>query len=354
MNLNQIYQKAEAHERLSTEEGLLLAEQGDFLKLAELANKRAKHINGNKVAYLIDCNINYTNICKTHCKFCAFYRPKGQAEAWELSFAELDQKIQNAVALGGSRILLQGGIHPDYRIEDYERLIAHIHKNHKIHIHAFSPSEIDDMAKTSGLSNTDVLKRLCAAGLKSIPGGGAEILVDEIRKQISPQKLNSQEWLDVMAAAHKLGIKTTATMMIGHVENWTHRLAHLRKLRDLQDKTEGFISFIAWSFQPENTHLHNNVNLTTAHEYLKLVAIARLFLDNVPHIQASTLTQGDKVAQIALNFGADDIGSIMIEEQVVAAAGCDGVLIHTKEDLIKSIVASGHEPYQRDTMYQPV
>lgn len=355
MNLDHIYKKAQNNERLTTEDALILAEHGDFLKLAELANQRSKELNGNRVAYLIDCNINYTNICRTGCQFCAFSRPKNHAEAWELSYDELDQLISQSTKAGCHRVLLQGGMHPDHKIDDYEKLISHIKKNHDIHIHAFSPPEIDFIANESGISIKEAIERLIKAGLTSIPGGGAEILSDDIRGRVSPKKCSSQEWLDVMAMAHKLGLKTTATMMMGHVERWAHRISHLRKLRDLQDQTEGFISFIAWTFQPGNTALdpsnNRDIKLATAHEYLRLVSITRLFLDNFKHIQASALTQGDKIAQISLNFGADDIGSIMLEEKVVASAGCNVALEHSEKELVRAISESGHTPFQRDTMY---
>lgn len=358
--LTDLYKKVTDRERLSQSEALTLVLDGDFLTLAQLANDRAKELNGQRVAYLIDRNINYTNICAAICRFCAFYRPQGHREAWELTYEQIDEKIRETLSQGGTQILMQGGIHPDYKIDYYVNLISHIKKNHKIHIHAFSPPEIHYFAKLSGLSNEDAIARLKDAGLGSIPGGGAEILVDRVRERIAIGKCTSQEWLDVMSAAHRVGLKTTATMMFGHADRWPDRIEHLGRLRDVQDQTQGFISFIPWTFQPENTALNpklkknTDIQLATSHEYLRLVAVARLFLDNLPHIQASSLTQGVKISQMALNFGADDLGSIMLEENVVSSAGCDGASVLNPEALVQAIVESGHKPYQRDTFYNEV
>lgn len=360
MEIGCIYKKCEAGARLSPGEALFLAANGDFLKLGQLADARAKAINGQRVAYLIDRNINYSNICNAICRFCAFYRPKGHAEAWELSLDELGKKIQETLKQGGTQILLQGGVHPDYKIDYYVRLIGHIKEKFTIHIHAFSPPEIDYIAKNSGLNNTETIRELKNAGLTSIPGGGAEILVDKVRERIAIGKCTAAEWLAVMEAAHGLGVHTTSTMMFGHAERWPDRIEHLHKLRDLQDKTGGFLSFIPWTFQPQNTALNpklkknSDVILASSHEYLRLIAIARLFLDNIDHIQVSNLTQGVKVGQIALNFGADDMGSVMLEENVVSSAGCDGATKLEPTVLIKAIVESGHKPYQRDTFYNEV
>ena len=358
--LSDVYKKIANHERITTQDALLLAKDADFLTLGRLANERSKAVSGNRVSYLIDRNINYTNVCRAICRFCAFYRPKGHKESYELTHAALSQKIEEALAADATQVLLQGGIHPDYKIDYYVDMIAHIKKNHHIQIHAFSPPEIDWIAKNSNMTNVEAIRALKAAGLGSIPGGGAEILVDAVRDRIAVDKCNSQEWLDVMAAAHSEGIRTTATMMFGHVETWHDRIAHLEKLRALQDKTHGFIAFIPWTFQPEHTalnpHLKKNtdVQLASGHEYLRLIAVARLFLDNFDHIQASNLTQGIKVGQMALNFGADDMGSIMLEENVVSSAGCDGAQKLDSEIVIRAIIESGHEPFQRDTFYDTV
>lgn len=360
MDLKQLYQKCENNNRLTAAEALFLAQNGDFITLGFLANQKCKNQHGKRVAYLIDRNINYTNVCNAICKFCAFYRPKGHKEAWELTLDQLDEKIKETIALGGTQILLQGGVHPDYKIDYYLRMIGHIKKNHAIQIHAFSPPEIDNIARLSGLSYEDTISQLKEVGLQSIPGGGAEILIDEIRERIAIGKCTAQQWLDVMEAAHRVGVKTTSTMMFGHAERWHHRIEHMQKLRDLQDRTGGFISFIPWNFQPDHTAMNpklkknTDVQLATSHEYLRVIAISRLFLDNFDHIQVSTLTQGVKVAQIALEFGANDMGSIMLEENVVSAAGCDGAIQLDSEKMIKAIVESGHIPYQRDTFYNEV
>jgi cyclic dehypoxanthinyl futalosine synthase len=358
--LDDLYRKSEATERLSPEDALKLARDGDFLTLGRLADRRSKALNGRNIAYLIDRNVNYTNVCRAICRFCAFYRPKGHKEAYELSYDELDHKIREALEANATQVLLQGGIHPDYKIDYYSAMIAHIKKTHEIQIHAFSPPEIDWIAKNSGLTYRETVRILKEAGLGSIPGGGAEILVDAVRDRIAVDKCSSDEWLGVMEAAHEEGLRTTSTMMMGHVESWEDRIEHMRRLRDVQDRTGGFLSFIPWTFQPEHTALNpklkknTDVRLATSHEYLRLVAVARLFLDNFRHIQASNLTQGMKVGQMALNFGADDMGSVMLEENVVSSAGCDGAVKLNDEAIVAAIVESGHEPYQRDTFYNEV
>lgn len=358
--LSDLYRKAQRSERLSPAEALRLAREGEFLTLGRLADERSKALNGKRAAYLIDRNVNYTNVCRAICRFCAFYRPKGHKEAYELSYEQLDQKIREALAANATQVLLQGGIHPDYKIEYYADMIAHIKKTHPIQIHAFSPPEIDWIAKNSGLTYRETVRRLKEAGLGSIPGGGAEILVDAVRDRIAIDKCNSDEWLGVMEAAHLEGIRTTSTMMLGHVESWEDRVEHMRRLRDVQDRTGGFVSFIPWTFQAENTALNprlkknTDVKLATAHEYLRLIAVARLFLDNFRHIQTSNLTQGVKVGQMALSFGANDMGSVMLEENVVSSAGCDGAVKLDDESIVAAIVETGHEPYQRDTFYEEV
>lgn len=361
MELAELYQKVENKERLSKEEALTLATKGDFLTLGRLANQRSKELNGNRVAFLIDRNINYTNVCRAICRFCAFYRPKNHKEAYVLSNEEIGQKINEARNAGATQILMQGGIHPDFKIDYYIDLVSYIKKNHPdIAIHSFSSPELHYISEISELTYSETVQKLKEAGLQSIPGGGAEILVDRVRERITINKCNTQQWLDVMESAHNVGVKSTATMMMGHVETWAERIEHLDRLRDVQDRTKGFISFIPWTFQADNTALNPklkknvDVKLATPHEYLRLVAIARLFLDNFSHIQASNLTQGIKVGQMALNFGANDMGSIMLEENVVSSAGCDGALKLNDEGVVKSILESGHKPYQRNTFYDEV
>jgi cyclic dehypoxanthinyl futalosine synthase len=302
------------------------------------------------VTYVVDRNINYTNVCISGCLFCAFYKTLESPEGYVLSFEELDFKIRETLALGGTQILLQGGMHPGLSLEYYEELLRWIKKNHRIHVHGFSPPEIGHMARGSGLSIKEVLQALQAAGLASIPGGGAEILSDRVRKIISPKKGSVVEWLEVMETAHSLGLRTTATMMFGHIETIEERIQHLMAIRDLQDRTGGFTAFIPWTFQPGNTKL--SLMEAKGVEYLRTLALSRLVLDNVPNIQASWVTQGSKVAQLALYFGANDLGSTMIEENVVAATGVSHRL--SLEEMKHLITTAGFTPCQRDTFYQAV
>ncbi|MBI3599717.1 MAG: dehypoxanthine futalosine cyclase [Nitrospinae bacterium] len=345
-----ILDKALNGERLSAEDGERLFESKDIISLGRTAQEiaRRKHPDG-VVTYIVDRNINYTNICVSRCLFCAFYRERDSNDAYVLSKDGLSKKIEETIKLGGVQILLQGGLNPDFGIEYYEGLLQFI-KSFKIHIHGFSPPEIVYMSKKSSLPIEDVIKRLKNAGLGSIPGGGAEILVDSIRKKISPNKCTVEEWLYVMETAHKLGLKTTATMMYGHVESYGDRLSHLIKLRGLQDRTKGFTAFIPWSFQDKNTRLdgYNSSGV----DYLKTLSISRLILDNFDNIQASWVTQGAKVAQLALFFGANDMGSTMIEENVVKAAG---VSFRMSEGEIRRLIEdAGFKPMKRDTFYRPI
>jgi cyclic dehypoxanthinyl futalosine synthase len=302
------------------------------------------------VTYVVDRNINYTNVCACGCRFCAFHRPPGHPEAYVLSREALADKIEETLALGGTQILLQGGLHPDLGLDYFEDLLAFVRERFGIHVHGFSPPEIRHLAQREALSPETVIARLAAAGLGSIPGGGAEILVDRVRRRISPRKAGAGEWLAVMEAAHRQGLKTTATMMFGHLETDAERIDHLLRLRELQDRTGGFTAFIPWPFQPAHTDLP--MPKTTAAEYLRLLALSRLVLDNIPNLQASWVTQGPKIAQLALHFGANDMGSTMIEENVVAAAGTAFRL--PRKELVRLIVAAGFTPVQRDTFYRPV
>jgi len=360
MPLQNIYKKIEKRQRLSVEDAITLATSGDFLTIGKLADDLSKEKNGRKAAYLVDRNINYTNVCAARCNFCAFYRPQGHKQQYDLSLDEISQKIEETLRMGGKRILMQGGLHPDHTIETYEKLVSGIKARHAIHVHAFSPPEIHHVSTKAGITYDEAFKRLKAAGLDSMPGGGAEILVEPIRSQIMTGKCSGDQWIAVMKAAHENGIKTTATMMMGHIENWEHRFRHMEMLRNLQDKTGGFLSFIPWTFQPENTPMHprikrnTNVKLATAFEYLKTLAISRLFLDNFQHIQVSLLTQGLKVAQIGLSFGSDDLGSWLIEENVVRMAGRDQEIGLEKEKMASIIREAGLKPYERDTFYNPI
>lgn len=346
--MKDISKKIESNRRIDGREARFLLENADLLWLAAQADNRriARHPE-RRVTYVVDRNINYTNICVSGCQFCAFYRPPGHAEGFIISETELAEKIGETVALGGTQILLQGGMHPDLDLDYYLELLRFIKANFPVHIHGFSPPEISFLAEKTGKSLPEIIEALMVAGLDSIPGGGAEILADEIRSQISPGKCNSDRWLEVMRVAHGQGLRTTATMMFGHVEQKHHIIEHLLKIRELQDETGGFTAFIPWTFQPDNTSI--NVAKATAAEYLKVLALCRLFLDNIDNIQASWVTQGAKIAQTALAFGANDLGSTMIEENVVAAAGVRFRL--PLSEMKRLIRDAGYAPRQRDCHY---
>ena len=319
----------------------------ELLTLGAAADRVRQRLNpGNRVTFVIDRNINYTNICVSGCRFCAFYRPPGSPEGYVLAWDELAAKLQELKDHGGSGVLLQGGLNPELPLDYYLELVQFI-RDFGLAVHGFSPPEIFYMAANNGLSLEEVIRRLREAGLNSIPGGGAEILVDRVRQQISPQKCSTSQWLAVMAAAHRQGLKTSATMMFGHLETRAERLEHLFRIRELQDETGGFTSFIPWTYQPGGTHLTGQT--LGAVEYLKMLAISRLVLDNVPHLQVSWVTQGPKVAQVALKFGADDFGSTMLEENVVAAAGVGFRL--TQAEIETLVRQCGYEPRVRDHRY---
>ncbi|MEE9259206.1 MAG: cyclic dehypoxanthinyl futalosine synthase [Nitrospinaceae bacterium] len=307
------------------------------------------------VTYIVDRNINYTNICVTDCGFCAFYRKEKDPDAYVHPFETIAAKIEETVALGGRQILLQGGHHIDLRIDYFEDLFRKIKERFDIHLHALSPAEIVHISKISKLSVEETLERLRGAGLDSIPGGGAEILVDRVRRKISPKKCSSDQWLGVMDQAHRMGIPTTATMMFGHVETLEDRIEHLMRLREQQDKTGGFTAFIPWPFQPGNTELSLDMGITspvTGLDYLKTLAISRIVLDNFDNIQASWVTQGPKIGQVSLHYGANDMGSTMLEENVVAAAGTVHCL--NEEDIRRLITDGGFTPQRRNMRYEYV
>lgn len=319
----------------------------DLLTLGSWADAARRRLNpGNRVTFVIDRNINYTNICMSGCRFCAFFRPPGAADGYVLDWDALGVKLTELKAHGGSGVLLQGGLNPELNLAYYLELVSFI-RNFGLAVHGFSPPEIFYLAGQNHLSLADLLRRLMDAGLSSIPGGGAEILVDRVRQQISPHKCTSSQWLEVMAAAHRAGLKTSATMMFGHLETRAERVEHLVKIRELQDETGGFSAFIPWTYQPGGTHLKGEA--LGAVEYLKTLAISRLVLDNVPHLQVSWVTQGPKVAQVALKFGADDFGSTMLEENVVAATGVGFRL--TRAEIETLIRQCGYEPRVRDHRY---
>lgn len=312
--------------------------------------RRRKHPEG-LVSFLIDRNINYTNVCVARCTFCNFYRRPRSAEGYLLSHDEIFRKIEETLALGGTGILMQGGMNPDLKIDYYEDLLRAIRGRYRVHLHCFSPPEIVVLAKLSKIGLREAIRRLKAAGLDSIPGGGAEILTDRMRDAISPGKCTADEWLEVMRVAHEEGLRTTATMMFGAGESGEEIAEHLERLRSLQDETGGFVAFIPWNVQLEGTVMARDVRHTVSPvEYLKLLAVARVYLDNIENIQVSWLTQGLEVAQIALHFGANDVGSIMIEENVISTAGSHRTA--TRDDLIRLIAQAGFVPAQRDTLYR--
>ncbi len=346
--IHHIIEKVNGHQRISIEEGLCLLQEADFLTLAELANQKRFWFHPDPVVtYVVDRNINYTNICVSGCRFCAFYQSPGQGKGYVLSRAELADKIQETIDLGGTQILLQGGMNPDLDLTYYTDLLTFIKNRFDIHVHGFSPPEIGFIAQKAGMTIEKTIEVLKKAGLDSIPGGGAEILCDDIRQKVSPNKCSADQWLEVMQKAHLQGMRSSATMMFGHLETQRHIFEHMDKIRRLQDETHGFTAFIPWTFQPKNTRIF--VTPKTSMEYLKVLAMSRLFLDNIENIQASWVTQGDKIAQVALFFGANDMGSTMIEENVVASAGVDFML--PREALTRLITTAGFEPRQRDCYY---
>jgi cyclic dehypoxanthinyl futalosine synthase len=338
-------------ERLRREEGVALLRDGDLLELGMLADsvRRRLHPEGI-VTYIIDRNINYTNVCTAQCAFCAFYRDLPSKEGYLLSKEQLAQKIEETLALGGNQILLQGGLHPDLGIEFYEELFRWMKSTYPIWIHGLSPAEIKHIDRVSNLTTEQTLRRLIAAGLDSIPGGGAEVLSDRVRQIIGIAKGSTADWIDVMETAHRLGLRTTATMMFGHVETLEERIDHLLHLRDLQDRTGGFTAFIAWTFQPTNTAMAGDE--LTSFQYLRTLAVARVMLDNFPSVQASWVTQGGKIGQVSLRFGANDFGSLMIEENVVSAAGAHFRL--TEAEIARNIQDAGFVPKRRTMHYEIV
>ena len=338
---------------LTASQALDLLRSDDLLAIGMEADAvRQRFHPGNVVTYQIDRNINYTNICTEYCSFCAFYRPVGSPEGYLQPLDSIFQKIDETLALGGTGILMQGGLHPGLTVDYYEDLLCSIKRRYpKLHLHCFSSPEILNIAEVSGLSLRDTLLRLMDAGLDSIPGGGAEILDDEVRRRIARLKCSTEEWLAVHRTAHQLGLRTTATMMFGCGESLEHRVNHFERIRQLQDETGGFTAFIPWIFQRENTSLGNFIKEeASAVDYLKTLAVARLYLDNILNLQASWLTPGFKLCQIALRFGGNDVGSILIEENVVRAAGVTRTA--SEERLRRLIAEAGFRPIQRDTLYR--
>ena len=341
--------------RMSIDEAVDLIQNADLKELGKMAYARKKELHPKGITtFVVDRNINYTNVCWVDCKFCAFYRHEKNEDAYILSFEEIDRKIEELLEIGGTQILFQGGVHPKLEIEWYEDLVEHIHQKYpQITIHGFSAIEIDYIARRSNISIAEVLRRLHAKGLASIPGAGAEILSDRVRDIIAPKKLDKDTWLEVHREAHKLGIKSTATMMYGTVETDREIVEHFDHIRRLQDETGGFRAFIMWSFQGKNTELVEeipSIRKQSSNRYLRLLAVARLFLDNVLNIQSSWVTQGSYIGQMALLWGANDLGSTMMEENVVSAAGASNRM--NQEEMIRLIRDIGETPAKRNTAYE--
>jgi cyclic dehypoxanthinyl futalosine synthase len=342
--------KVLAGQRLTAEDALALLRDERLTTLGALADvvRKKKHPD-RVVSYIIDRNINYTNVCNAFCSFCAFYRAPHHEEGYVLPFETIEQKVKETYAVGGNQILLQGGHNPELKIEYYEDLFKRLKQSFPdLWLHALSPPEVVHIYRSSRLTLKETLERLRAAGLDSLPGGGAEILVDRVRKQLAKNKCSAQEWLDVMEQAHRQGLRSTATMMFGHVESLAERIEHLKQLRDLQDRTQGFTAFIGWTYQAEHTEL-GGAEVTTA-EYLRTLAVSRLFLDNIDNVQASWVTQGPKIGAASLAFGVNDMGSTMIEENVVSAAGT----VHAMDEraIVAAIQDAGFVPKRRDMTYR--
>ncbi len=351
MKISSLLEKAVDGQRLTPAEGLALLQSHDLTAIGNAADAVSRRLHPEPYrTYNIDRNINYTNACTAVCDFCAFYRPPNHPDVYVLPIETLIQKIEETVALGGDQILLQGGLHPKLPLEWYEEMLSTLRSRFpQVNIHGFSPPEIHHFTKISKLPLRTVLERLRDAGLGSIPGGGGEILVDRVRKEITRGKVLTDGWLEVMLVWHELGGKSSATMMFGHIETLEERIEHLERLRQLQDETGGFTAFICWTFQPENTDMAH-IPPAGAFEYLRTQAVSRLYLDNFPNIQSSWVTQGEKIGQLALLFGANDMGSLMIEENVVSQAG---TVHHLTIDRIrKCIVNAGYIPRQRNVYYE--
>ncbi len=350
MAFEQIEQKINSVQAIDREEALWLLTEADLLKTGQLADRirRQKHPE-NRVTFVVDRNVNYSNICESQCKFCAFYRSADAEDAYLLDFDEIFAKVQELVDHGGTQLLMQGGIHPSLTIDWFEDLFRQLTERFpQVQIHSLSPAEVIQIAKLSDLTMEECLARLQQAGLASVPGGGAEILVDSVRKTISPNKIGWKKWAWVMEEAHRLGMRTTATMMFGSAEKPVDVIEHLFRIRDIQDRTGGFTAFIPWSYQPDNTELGGEAS--TGIEYLKVLAVSRIVLNNIDNIQASWVTQGARMAQVALFFGGNDLGGTMLEENVVAAAGCSFRM--SQDDIVELVRGAGFIPTRRTTEYR--
>jgi len=346
----EIQEKIETGQSIDREEALWLLTEAELLQVGKLADgiRRKKHPE-NRVTFVVDRNVNYSNICESQCKFCAFYRSDGDKDAYLLDYETIFAKVQELVEYDGTQLLMQGGLHPTLKIEWFEELFRSLSERFpQVQIHSLSPAEVIHIAKLSGLTMEECLRRLQAAGLASVPGGGAEILVDRVRQEISPNKIGWKKWAWVMEEAHKLGMRTTATMMFGSTEKPEDIIEHLFRIREIQERTGGFTAFIPWSFQPDNTELGGES--ASGIEYLKVLAVSRIVLDNIENIQASWVTQGARMAQVALFFGGNDLGGTMLEENVVAAAGCSFRM--SQDEIVELVHGAGFIPARRTTEYQ--
>ncbi|MBE9485908.1 MAG: dehypoxanthine futalosine cyclase [Chloroflexi bacterium] len=335
---------------INRDEAFRLLTEVDLLEVGQLADaiRRQRHPH-NRVTFVVDRNVNYSNVCESKCKFCAFYRNAGDADAYLLDYETIFAKVQELVDYDGTQLLMQGGLHPTLKIEWFEELFRQLSEHFpQVQIHSLSPAEVIHIAKLSGLTMLECLRRLQAAGLASVPGGGAEILVDEIRQAISPNKIGWKQWAWVMEEAHKLGMRTTATMMFGSREKPADVVEHLFRIREIQERTGGFTAFIPWTFQPDNTELGGES--ASGIEYLKVLAVSRIVLDNIENIQASWVTQGARMAQVALFFGGNDLGGTMLEENVVAAAGCSFRM--SQQEIVELVRGAGFVPARRTTEYR--
>ena len=337
--------------RITPEQGEKMLRTGDPIELGAQADAERARRFGNTVTFIVDRNINYTNVCVNECKFCAFFRRQGHKDAYLLDYDTILQKVQETVDAGGTQVMIQGGLYPDLGLAWYEKMLRLIKEKFPgITIHSFTATEIQHFARQEGISILDTLKRLQAAGLDSLPGGGAEILDDAVRRRVSPKKIMTDDWLNVMRTAHSIGMESTATMVIGFGETMAQRIAHMEKIRQLQEETGGFRAFITWTFQPGHTALGGEK--TSAWDYMKTLAVTRLYMDNIAHIQGSWVTQGERIGQLTLGFGADDLGSIMLEENVVRAAGTSyDMSIRKMGNLIQG---AGRDAAQRNTTYDVI
>ncbi|HBT78944.1 MAG: dehypoxanthine futalosine cyclase [Selenomonas sp.] len=337
--------------RITPEQGEKMLRTGDPIELGAQADAERARRFGNTVTFIVDRNINYTNVCVNECKFCAFFRRQGHKDAYLLDYDTILQKVQETVDAGGTQVMIQGGLYPDLGLAWYEKMLRLIKEKFPgITIHSFTATEIQHFARQEGISILDTLKRLQAAGLDSLPGGGAEILDDAVRRRVSPKKIMTDDWLNVMRTAHSIGMESTATMVIGFGETMAQRIAHMEKIRQLQEETGGFRAFITWTFQPGHTALGGEK--TSAWDYMKTLAVTRLYMDNIAHIQGSWVTQGERIGQLTLGFGADDLGSIMLEENVVRAAGTSYDMSIRK--MVNLIQGAGRDAAQRNTTYDVI